>query len=256
MIKNKYFKEVLDSGMAESASGEKIKIHSGLSKDEIEAIIQIIKENDLIVNTIEIGCAYGISTLAICEALDDKENAFHTVIDPFQESDWKGVGINNIEKAGYKKIVFVQEYSEIVLPKLLNDNKRYDFALIDGYHTFEHTLLDFFYLERMIRPGGIIAIDDSNWPSIRKAISYILNFDNIKLERIVKEDVDFKENLREKTFLTLIKGIYKLIPFKRKKYFFTERIHNPHSFDIKNSSMVFLRKTHDSVRHWKWFEQF
>ncbi|SDC83024.1 Methyltransferase domain-containing protein [Algoriphagus faecimaris] len=256
MIKSKLLTEILDSGIYQTSTGTNKKIHSGISKSEVDAIIETISTNESIFETIEIGCAFGVSSLAICDALRGRENANHTIIDPFQNSHWEGIGLNNLVREGFDNFSFIEGYSEIELPKLLSENRKFDFALIDGYHTFDHTLLDFYYIERMIKPGGIIAIDDSSWLSIRKVISYILNFDNIEIDKIIFEKFDPKESAKEKLFISSIKFLYNLIPFKRKKYFFSDRIHNPYSNDIKNSSMIFLKKTHDSERHWRWFEQF
>lgn len=256
MIESKILKDILVRGVYETTQGETKKIHSGISKEEVDAIVKTIRSNESFISTIEIGCAFGVSSLAICDALRGRENSHHTIIDPFQNSHWEGVGINNLIQEGIKNYTFIEGFSEIELPKLLSENRRFDFALIDGYHTFDHTLLDFFYLERMVNPGGIIAIDDSSWLSIRKAISYILNYDNIKINKIVFEKFDPKENFKEKMFTYLIKLIFNLIPFKRKKYYFSDRIHNPYSIDLKNSSMIFLEKTDDSIRDWKRFEPF
>lgn len=256
MIKNKVLNEILNSGKFKTSEGVEKEVHSGISKREVEAIFETIKSDEKVVKTIEIGCAFGISSLTICEALKGRKKSHHTIIDPFQYSHWEGVGVNNLIQDGYNNFTFIEGFSEIELPKLLSENKKFDFALIDGYHTFDHTLLDFFYLERMIRPGGIIAIDDSSWISIRKVISYVLNFDNIEIEHIIPEKFNQNESRKEEIFISLMKFLYKLIPFKRKKYFFSDRVHNPYANQIKNSSMIFLRKTHDSTRHWKWFEQF
>jgi hypothetical protein len=37
-------------------------------------------------------------------------------------------------------------------------------------------LLDFFYLNRLIRPGGAIVIDDISMPAVNKAVKYIATF--------------------------------------------------------------------------------
>jgi len=42
--------------------------------------------------------------------------------------------------------------------------ERIDFAFIDGAHTFDHVLVDFFYIDRMLNVGGIVAFDDVGFP--------------------------------------------------------------------------------------------
>jgi hypothetical protein len=61
-----------------------------------------------------------------------------------------------------------------VLPRLEAEGLRLDLAFIDGWHSFDFTLVDFFYIDRMLRPGGILAIDDSQWPSVRKVCRYLV----------------------------------------------------------------------------------
>ncbi|MTI29215.1 class I SAM-dependent methyltransferase, partial [Xanthovirga aplysinae] len=108
--------------------------------------------------------------------LENKKNVSHTIIDPYQTSDWKNIGITNLRKANIDFFELIEKPSEIALPQLLNEKRKYDFALIDGWHTFDHTLIDFFYLNRLINTGGIIVIDDVGLPSINKLMRYILNY--------------------------------------------------------------------------------
>jgi hypothetical protein len=35
-------------------------------------------------------------------------------------------------------------------------------------------LVDFFYIDKLLNVGGIVAFDDSNWPSISKVIKFII----------------------------------------------------------------------------------
>jgi hypothetical protein len=47
-------------------------------------------------------------------------------------------------------------------------------GFIDGWHTFDHVLLDFFYIDLMLEVGGIVVFDDVGYPSIRRACEFIL----------------------------------------------------------------------------------
>jgi hypothetical protein len=85
-----------------------------------------------------------------------------------------------LRRAGYNFFELVERPSEFALPLLLEQGMRVDFAFIDGWHTFDHTLLDFFYLQRMLNVGGIILIDDVGMQSINKVVRYILQFPHIK----------------------------------------------------------------------------
>jgi Methyltransferase domain len=69
------------------------------------------------VNTLEVGCAYGLSSLFICSALQERHGATHTIIDPYQNG--YGVGIRNLEDAGLRFFNLIENKSEFALPKLL-----------------------------------------------------------------------------------------------------------------------------------------
>ena len=119
--------------------GNNYELNSNLDEKEGAFLKRIISENKP-KKTIEIGCAYGISSLFICSELEKDNEVSHTIIDPFQKTDWKNIGISNLKKANINFFKLIEKPSEIALPKLLDENKKYDFAFIDGWHTFDHTL--------------------------------------------------------------------------------------------------------------------
>ena len=73
----------------------------------IQRIIAEIKPR----TTLEIGCAYGVSTLYICEALASLPDArrSHIVLDPFQSTQWRGIGIRNARDAGFADLIDFRE---------------------------------------------------------------------------------------------------------------------------------------------------
>jgi hypothetical protein len=50
-----------------------------------------------------------------------------------------------------------------------------DFAFIDGARTFDYALVDFFFIDKLLRPGGIVVLDDFSYPSIRSVCRYVLS---------------------------------------------------------------------------------
>lgn len=95
--------------------------------------------------SIEIGLAFGISTMFICDALIQFGSSKHIVIDIGQTDIMNGLGLYNLSQCGFNKIVdFHEGLSEIIFLKLLEQGKKIDFAFIDGNHTFDQVLLDFF----------------------------------------------------------------------------------------------------------------
>ena len=128
--------------------------------------------------SLEIGFAYGVSTLYICEALAEvNQPVRHIVIDPFQSSQWRGIGLHNVQEAGFGSLVdFREDYSEVVLPELVRSGLVVDFALIDGWQTFDQVMVEFYYLNRLLRVGGVMAFDDADRRSVNRVIRHALTY--------------------------------------------------------------------------------
>ena len=130
--------------------------------------------------SLEVGLGYGISALFICEALSQLPDSRHIVIDPHQirpgakHISFEGAGLENLKRAGYGPLIeFHDAPSHLALPALVSQDLKIDFALIDGWHTFDFASVDFFYVDRLLRPGGVVAIDDTDFPSVWKLCRYI-----------------------------------------------------------------------------------
>jgi hypothetical protein len=174
--------EILTSREVRTIDGQLRQLHSNISESEgkfIQDVIRNLKPKC----SIEIGCAYGVSSLFICEALTDVGAERHIIIDPYQmgsgqkgpDSGYEGIGLLNLKRAGFDRIVdFYAELSFRCLPRLLEQGVRVNFAFVDGMHTFDYAFADFFFLDKMLGPGGVIIFDDLNYPSIRKLCRYII----------------------------------------------------------------------------------
>lgn len=182
---NPVLKEIMRSGYTESPDGEKVKVDDAISIEEGLLLQKIIRDTKAAV-CVDIGLGYGVSSLFICDALAKTPDARLITIDPKQLSpekgigylirkEKKGIGLNNLKKAGYEEMIkFYEAPSHLVLPKLEDQGARIDFAFIDGWHTFDYSLLDFFYVDRLLRVGGVVAIHDTNRSAIRKVCRFIV----------------------------------------------------------------------------------
>jgi predicted O-methyltransferase YrrM len=123
---------------------------------------------------IEIGLAYGSSALAIAEALvaAGSGQARHVIVDAYQEH-FHGSGWAAITGAGLAGLCrLVEERSQSALPRLLGDGFTADAAFVDGSHVFHNVFVDLFYLRELVRPGGLVILDDCSYPSVATAARY------------------------------------------------------------------------------------
>lgn len=124
---------------------------------------------------IEIGLAYGSSALAIGEALVrvGADGPSHVVIDPMQEKAYFNAGWESVGAAGLDGIsTLILEPSQIALPRLVTEGFVADAAYVDGSHMFHNVFVDLHFLRQLVRPGGLVMLDDHQWPSIATAVRY------------------------------------------------------------------------------------
>jgi predicted O-methyltransferase YrrM len=124
---------------------------------------------------VEIGLAYGRSALAIGEALVavGARRPLHVIIDPLQVTEWSNVGWRLLRSAGLQPIArLVLQPSSLALPQLLAEGLAADAAFVDGSHRFHEVFVDLYFLRKLIRPGGVVVLDDHWWPSVATAARY------------------------------------------------------------------------------------
>jgi predicted O-methyltransferase YrrM len=155
------------------AKGNRIELHSNITEREGAFITGVIRADPAIKKSLEVGCAYGLSSLFICSALTGREGVRHTILDPNQMTQWKGVGVENLRRAGIDFYTLIQDFSQFALPRLAEAEAGiYDLILVDGYHTFDHTLMDMFFADILLRSGGYLIVDDTNFLPVRRAVAY------------------------------------------------------------------------------------
>jgi predicted O-methyltransferase YrrM len=125
-------------------------------------------------SVIEVGLAYGSSALAIAEALaaHGVQGTNHVVIDAYQDR-FHNAGWDAIVSAGVDDVcTLIRERSQLALPRLLTDRMMVDAAFVDGSHIFHNVFVDLYFLRELVRPGGLIILDDCQWPSVATAARY------------------------------------------------------------------------------------
>jgi predicted O-methyltransferase YrrM len=177
---NHVLAELLKTGVVVSESGKTHKVISQIPAQEGFFLQEIVSEVRPSVS-LEVGLAYGVSALFICDALAPLPNPRHIVIDPHQfqpsstHQSYEGMGLHNLRKAAYERLIeFHEAPSYLALPSLVSQGTKVDFAFIDGWHTFDYALTDFFYVDLLLRPGGVVVIDDTDFASVWKLCRYIV----------------------------------------------------------------------------------
>lgn len=235
-------------------NGSKVVFTSSIDFEEATFIGNLIRELRP-QNTIEIGCAEGASSLTIMDALT-ASGGQHTIVDPFQTTYWESKGINLLQMFGYDQYRLIEKGSEIALPALLDKGEKFDFAFIDGYHTFDHTLLDAFYLIKMLKVGGVLVIDDVQMPAINKCLRYLHNYPCLQF----KASSAGTAITRSRKLFDSIKGGMQLIsgimPQKWRSELLDDSVLRSDRKLGLRSSMVAFKKTAEDTREWNWWKSF
>jgi predicted O-methyltransferase YrrM len=245
---NSVIEEIYKTRQTVGADGVVMALHSEVSPDEGALLSELVRRTPRITKTLEIGCATGLSTLHICDALKDRPGARHYAIDPFQMQQWHGAGVKALERAGLRHCVeLIESKSEVALPQLLTAHENtFDLVFIDGWHTFDHTLIDCFYSLRLLGVGGYLAIDDCDMASVGKVVSYLRRYPCL---RQVAEHTDYPQN----PVLNALCHITRFTPIT-----LSMRHHLPEPLQklVRRPNMIVFEKTCTDMRSWNWYASF
>jgi predicted O-methyltransferase YrrM len=164
------YKKIIEVFRRVIIDGKIIKIHSAIKSPEMNTIINIIKKNNY-KKCLEVGMAFGISAFSI---LSNKSCKLIS-IDPNQSKQWESNGVKLLKEFGFnKRHKLIEKPSYEGLPEVLKKNKNtFDFIFIDGWHTFDYTLVDFFYSNLLLKVGGTIIIDDALHNGVSAFVKYL-----------------------------------------------------------------------------------
>jgi predicted O-methyltransferase YrrM len=246
IVMHPLLESILSSGDFVNSDGENIKIHSHTSKGQCEFLQKLISDNHF-QKSIEIGFAYGISALAIADAVV-KNGGTHTVIDIFQKRDWNGKGLELIKAAGLgDRLEFREQWCYKALPALLAEGRSFDFAYIDSTKQFDWILMNFFFLDKLLVNNGIIVFDDAHFPGIRKVVRMISKFPSYEVI------AQYPHNEKPSLLRTVISRVGGLPGMK--KMLRPEILKLDYKSGL-NAGCVAVRKIHEDKRSWNWHEDF
>ena len=249
-MNNPVLSEIYRTGQITLPSGQIVPADAnGMPQAQAERLYDLVRHERPQL-TLEVGLAVGLSTMCICQALIDTGTGRHIAMDPFQ-TRYDEAGLRHLERAGLRNLVeFHEESSHRVLPQLEAANTRVDFAFIDGGHLFDFTLLEFFYIDRMLKVGGLIAFDDMWMPAVRKVVRYaVSNRDYREESGYPNAGVARNTQRRIKRLTRGLKTIPKAIGFalagEREELLVNEIAWS------RDHHMAVLRKVKDDDRDWR-----
>jgi predicted O-methyltransferase YrrM len=226
--------------------GSIIEFNSGINPEEAIKLIQVIKIKKPI-NTLEIGLAMGSS--AVC-FLDTKkkytDSCMHYAIDPNQFKDYEGAGVKIINDHNlFINFKLLEGKTHDVFHYFFENNIVLDMAFIDGWHTFDYTLIDFFLIDQILKPGGVIAFHDMYALSKIKVLKYILSHRDY---RIMTEHILFEPN-KIKTIKFLLWRIFRNPLLIFSKYFWKFQIKSPFG-------LIFIEKKSNFEPNFDFYKKF
>jgi predicted O-methyltransferase YrrM len=239
--------EIQASQRVTGRSGAAHRLHSAIDPEEGLFLEGIVHSDPSVKRTLEVGCAYGLSSLHICKGLQGRQGARHTILDPFQNSQWDGAGIRNLEEAGVDYFEWIEELSEIALPRLLEEQEgSYDLVFVDGWHTLDHTLLDCFYATRLLRTGGYLVVDDIVLPPVRKALHYLAQYPCYKTFKTLSGGQSPTLRLR------LLRTLAGALPSHHRGALLHPDLEH-RLFGDRTVRMLALQKVCADTRNWDWY---
>jgi predicted O-methyltransferase YrrM len=147
-------------------------VGGGTSLQRGQEIYEFVREHRL-AECLELGFAHGVSSVWIGAALEANGAGQLTCVDIQSAREREPSAQQLLEKAGltHRATLNFEETSyTFFLQRLLRDRLRdgrveplYDFIFLDGAHTWDTDALAFLIVDRLLKPGGWLLLDDLEW---------------------------------------------------------------------------------------------
>jgi predicted O-methyltransferase YrrM len=157
-----------------SAAATDAFIRDGMSPIELRKLAELTATFRP-ARVLEIGMANGTSSVVIADELR-KYGGHLTSIDPHQKlptpMGYASAGVQAVQ-ALLPNHRLIEEYDFLALPRLAEADETFDCILVDGFHSFDLTLLDLFYADKLLTVGGLLVCHDSSSPAVYKALRWM-----------------------------------------------------------------------------------
>ncbi|MDP4285495.1 MAG: class I SAM-dependent methyltransferase [Bacteroidota bacterium] len=239
---------IFTSSLIENPQGKMVSLHSHTSRGQgifLQGIFDQVKPK----KTLEIGMAFGISSLFILEKHReyDHPNKSHIIIEPYP---WKGIAEYNFAKAGLFELTDIYyKKSYEILPGLVAENIRIQYAYVDTIKLFDNVMQDIFFIDKMLDVGGVIILDDcgGSWPGIQKAARFLNSLPHYEFLGGYRKS---PLTLKRKIALAVTTFAINLVPFKN-RFLPGFNLKTNRSLDLEYRCIAFKKKLEDT-RSWDW----
>src|SRR5687767_10094106 len=137
----KSVQEIFESNTIEvDDTGSRIPVHSHTTKEQCLFLQQIFDQIKP-ARTLEVGFAYGISSLFILEKHREYHSSpeAHIVIEP--DHYWGNAALHNIKKEGLEQYLKIErDFSDKILTRLFHEKHSIQYAYIDTTKVFDVVL--------------------------------------------------------------------------------------------------------------------
>ena len=142
--------------------------------EDVVAIKKILKKYKPKV-ILEIGSAYGTST-KLFAAIAEEFGGHVYCIEPDPKPEWEA---NLKEHKLFKYVTLIKGES----PWINWEGKpKIDFLFVDGFHNYRNTFTDYFYWQKYLKTGGVVAFHDTNrFPQVSRAVDEIIRSEDLEL---------------------------------------------------------------------------
>jgi predicted O-methyltransferase YrrM len=246
----KSLETIFETGSIEiNGQGDRIPLHSNTSKEQ-GLFLQRIFDKVKPAKSLEVGFAYGISSLFILEKHRENASAVkaHLVIEP--DSYWGTAAVYNIEKEGLSSYLQIhKDYSDKILTKLFHENYRIQYAYIDTTKQFDVIMQDFYFINKILDVNGVVILDDcgGGWPGVQRVARFINTLPHFK---VLEGHNELKYSFKKKVAEYVFSYIMNMLPFT-KKLFETINFKTDKELRLNFGCIAFI-KIEEDKRAWDW----
>jgi predicted O-methyltransferase YrrM len=172
---NSVISQCFIEGLVETPDGGKHRLHSNTAIPNANALYRFIR-NRRPTKIVEIGMAFGASTLAILKALSDNENGHLVSMDPY--IGWpkaEEIAKHQVARSGWTHLhTHLKAPSFQGLTEMFVAGDKVDLVYVDGFHRYDYVFADAFLADKVLIEGGVLVFNDCGWRSVHRAIRHFL----------------------------------------------------------------------------------